>query len=110
MERMRRSRRALFAGVLAVAGLQAYLDIGIDGGRLDWADAEYGTTVRHLEQRKREYPNRPVVVMLGLSRSKPRSPRIDCPKRCPAMRTRRWCSTRRRTARTRSIFNSSCGD
>ena len=70
MERMRRSRRALFAGVLAVAGLQAYLDIGIDGGRLDWADAEYGTTLRHLEQRKREYPNRPVVVMLGTSRSK----------------------------------------
>ena len=70
MERMRRSRRALFAGVLAVAGLQAYLDIGIDGGRLDWADAEYGATIRNLEQRKREHPDRPVVAMLGTSRSK----------------------------------------
>ncbi len=70
MKRMRRSRGALLAGVLAVAGLNAGLNTGIDGTRLDWADAEYGTTIRHLDQRKREFPDRPAVVMLGTSRSK----------------------------------------
>ncbi len=60
----------MIAAVLAVAVLQTYLGAAIDDGRLDWADPEYGTTVRHLEQRKREAPERPTVVMLGTSRAK----------------------------------------
>ena len=66
----RRSRNAIAFAVLTLLALQSAMSYGINTRQLHWADAEYGTTLRNLEARKKEFPDRPLVVVFGSSRSR----------------------------------------
>ncbi len=66
----RRSRNALAFAVLSLLALQLAMSCGINSRKLEWADAEYGTTIRNLVARKKEFPDRPLLAVLGSSRSR----------------------------------------
>lgn len=68
--RNRRGQGIVVATVLTVLAAQIYLNFQIDHRRLNWADVEYGTTVRNLDRRRKEFPDRPIVLALGSSRTK----------------------------------------
>ena len=68
--RHRRGRNSIACAVLALLALQSVMSYGINTRRLEWADAEYGTTVRNLDARKKEFPDRPLLAVLGSSRSR----------------------------------------
>ena len=68
-DRKRRGRGIAFGAFLTLLAVQATMSYGINGRRLYWADTEYGTTVRHLSERKAEFPDRPIVLVLGSSRA-----------------------------------------
>ena len=68
--RGRRGRGIVAGTALTLLGVQAAMNYGIDTRKLYWADIEYGTTVRNLSERKEEFPDRPIVVVLGTSRAR----------------------------------------
>ncbi len=68
--RKRRGRRIVLSGSLALLTVHAVMTNGINRTKLYWADPEYGTTIGNLNARKKEFPDRPLVVVLGTSRSR----------------------------------------
>ncbi|HEV7224494.1 MAG TPA: hypothetical protein VGN42_17430 [Pirellulales bacterium] len=65
----RRSYRSLLCGLASFALLQAALSVAIDRWLPVLRDPEYGHKLARLCARRREQPDRPLVLVLGSSRS-----------------------------------------
>ncbi len=61
-------RSALIWGIALFIFAQLSLTVVIIQWRPEWGDPEYGYRLRHLRQRIREEPKRPLLVVLGSSR------------------------------------------
>src|SRR4029077_4552806 len=64
-----RGRAALLWGIAFFFLAQLSLAIVIERWRPDWGDPEYGRRLRYLRQRMREEPGRPLLLVLGSSRT-----------------------------------------
>jgi hypothetical protein len=65
----RNARRAVLAGLLAVAALNGLLVLAVETTRPEWRDPEFGVKLKLLRARAAEEPDRPLVVLLGSSRA-----------------------------------------
>ena len=64
-----RAKRCVLAGVAIVVLLQLGLNIVIDTVKPEWRDPEYGHRMKDVRRQATAKPTRPVVVVLGSSRS-----------------------------------------
>src|SRR5262245_54551713 len=67
--RKRSARAALLCGILFVVGSMAGMSGAIETVKPEWRDPEYGYRLRLLRQLARESPDRPLMLLLGTSRT-----------------------------------------
>jgi hypothetical protein len=65
----RRGRRAICSGLICFAGFQIALALGISYRLPELRDLEYGQRIKFLRAHLREEPNRPLLVVVGGSRT-----------------------------------------
>jgi hypothetical protein len=64
-----RARKAVVWGVALFVGIQLSMSVAMEHLNPQWRDPEYGYKLRELKDRLREEPDRPLLLVIGSSRS-----------------------------------------
>ncbi len=67
--KMSRARNAVVWGIMVFFGVQIGIGIAMEHLSPQWRDPEYGYKLRELKQRLREEPDRPLLLVIGSSRT-----------------------------------------
>src|SRR5262249_36448115 len=68
-KKMGRARHAVVWGIVAFVGMQLGMSVAMEHISPQWRDPEYGYKLRELRDRLRENPDRPLLLVVGSSRS-----------------------------------------
>lgn len=69
IKKMGRARRAVGWGIVLFVGMQLGMSFAMEHISPQWRDPEYGYKLRELRDRLREDPDRPLLLVIGSSRS-----------------------------------------
>jgi hypothetical protein len=69
MKKMSKARNAVAWGIFLFVGIQIGVAIAMEHVSPQWRDPEYGYKLRELKDRLREDPDRPLLLVIGSSRS-----------------------------------------